>query len=135
MPTPALLRHPLLFADEAVGPVAGELRPQRQSCAAKFPGAEAPEAGVAVRANNNCVRGMGRLGRPLVVGGRELRRADSIDEAARLRVRGLESAASHALTDPDGPEKTPTMTGEELVRRGIPVADCPAAVVLAYKKK
>ncbi len=65
------------------------------------------------------------------------RRADSIYEVARLRLRGLADDAQYVVTPVDKPEGRTEMSGRELVEKGIRVeiADRPGAAVLSYKRK
>ena len=64
------------------------------------------------------------------------RRANSVRESMRVKLRGLEADAVYRLTNFDvaGPME---MTGRELLDNGFPIAikDRPGAVVIAYKKK
>jgi len=63
------------------------------------------------------------------------RRADSVYEAGRLRLRGLEPDARYRLTDLDA-GRSKQMTGLELMEQGLPVAlkERPAAVIITYQR-
>lgn len=63
------------------------------------------------------------------------RRADSIYEAARLKLRGLDAAAKYKITRFDQPDET-ELTGKELLEKGLPVSitERPAAVILKYQR-
>jgi alpha-galactosidase len=63
------------------------------------------------------------------------RRADSVYEMVRARLRGLDPEAVYALTDLDAPGTT-QMTGRRLWEDGLPIAikDQPGSVVITYKK-
>jgi alpha-galactosidase len=64
------------------------------------------------------------------------RRAESVQESARLRLRGLEQDAVYALTNLDVAGTT-EMTGRELQDTGFPIVikDQPGAVIITYRKK
>jgi len=63
------------------------------------------------------------------------RRAESIYEAARFRLRGLDADARYRLTDVDT-AKPFEMTGRELMQRGVRIdmPDQPAAAVITYRR-
>jgi alpha-galactosidase len=63
------------------------------------------------------------------------RRADSVYEAARFPLRGLEPDARYTVADLDAPAAT-EMTGRELWEKGllVRIADRPGAVVIRYQK-
>jgi alpha-galactosidase len=63
------------------------------------------------------------------------RRVDSIYEAARLRLRGLDAAATYTVTDLDRDTST-TLTGRELLDEGLPVEmrERPGAALITYRK-
>jgi alpha-galactosidase len=63
------------------------------------------------------------------------RRAQSVYESARLRLRGLDVEARYTVTTFDGPGPT-EMSGRELTERGLPVTigDQPGAAVITYKR-
>lgn len=65
------------------------------------------------------------------------RRANSIYESARLKLRGLDPQARYAVADIDDPREKQEYTGAELLERGLPVvsADQPAAKVMTYRKR
>ena len=64
------------------------------------------------------------------------RRPDSSYESARFRLRGLVAAAQYAIMDLDAPREA-TLTGQELMDQGLPVAihSRPGAVILTYTKR
>jgi alpha-galactosidase len=64
------------------------------------------------------------------------RRADSAEESARFKLRGLEPDAVYVLTNLDVAGTT-EMTGRELLERGLPVVlkERPSAAIITYKKK
>ncbi len=64
------------------------------------------------------------------------RRANSIYESARLKLRGLDAKASYILTDLDQRDAKQQSTGEELMNKGLLVTASaqPAAVVITYRK-
>lgn len=64
------------------------------------------------------------------------RRANSIYEAARLKLHGLNAGARYVLTDLDQRDAPQSLTGEELMNKGLRVtaAAQPAAVVITYQK-
>jgi alpha-galactosidase len=64
------------------------------------------------------------------------RRAESIFTAASLPLKGLDPTAKYLITDLTTNE-TQTMTGDDLMQKGIPIAmpDRPSAVALTYKKE
>ena len=63
------------------------------------------------------------------------RRGESIYEAARLRLRGLEPEASYVVCDLDA-GKTTRMDGRELMARGLPVVmqDRPGSLLVTYTR-
>ncbi|MBN1420568.1 MAG: alpha-galactosidase [Planctomycetes bacterium] len=63
------------------------------------------------------------------------RRDDSIYEAARLPLRGIDAGATYEIRDVDRGEAR-RMTGRELLDRGLPIAieGRPGAAVIAYKR-
>ena len=65
------------------------------------------------------------------------RRANSIYESARLKLRGLDPKARYAVADIDDPREKQEYTGAELLERGLSVvaADQPAAKVMTYRKR
>jgi len=64
------------------------------------------------------------------------RRAESIYETARVRLRGLDPAASYRFTDLDRPGEARTMGGADLMAAGLELAisDRPGSAVLTYEK-
>jgi alpha-galactosidase len=64
------------------------------------------------------------------------RRAESVQESARLRLRGLEQDAVYTVTNLDVAGTT-EMTGRELQDTGLPIVikDQPGAVIITYRKK
>ena len=64
------------------------------------------------------------------------RRPDSDFEAARFKLRGLETGARYIVTDLDHPSEPQTFTGEELAKHGllITIPSQPGAVVVTYKQ-
>ncbi len=64
------------------------------------------------------------------------RRPDSNFEAGRFKLRGLDSAARYAVTDLDRPDEAQTLTGEELMKRGllVTIRERPGALVITYKE-
>jgi hypothetical protein len=64
------------------------------------------------------------------------RRPDSNFEAGRFKLRGLDAGARYVVTDLDRPSDAQTLTGEELMKRGllITIPSQPGAVVLTYKQ-
>ncbi|UCH36645.1 MAG: alpha-galactosidase [Armatimonadota bacterium] len=64
------------------------------------------------------------------------RRADSIYESARLRLRGLDPDATYVVTDLDGPGETKA-TGREIMDPGVLVAcsDRPGSAVIMYRRE
>ncbi len=64
------------------------------------------------------------------------RRAESIYETARMRLRGLDPAARYLLTDLDHPGDPRKITGRELMESGLEVAISarPGSAVLTYAK-
>ncbi|MCX7425241.1 MAG: alpha-galactosidase [Planctomycetia bacterium] len=64
------------------------------------------------------------------------RRAESVQESARLRLRGLEQDAVYTLTNLDVAGTT-EMTGRELQDTGLPIVikDQPGATIITYRKK
>lgn len=63
------------------------------------------------------------------------RRADSVYEAARFKLRGLDPGAEYVLTNLDTAQSQ-TLTGRELLDKGlaVPIADQPGSAVIVYKK-
>ena len=63
------------------------------------------------------------------------RRGESVYEAARFRLRGLEPDARYAVTDLDAGAPV-EMTGRDLMEGGLPVTikDRPGAVIIVYKR-
>ena len=63
------------------------------------------------------------------------RRAESVYEAARFKLRGLDPGAEYVLTNLDSGESQ-TLAGRELLDRGlaVPIADQPGSAVIVYKK-
>ena len=74
------------------------------------------------------------LGRGMV---QAFRRAESIYESARLRLRGLDPDARYTVTDLDAPKARKHFTGRELMQRGLPVAigGQPGAALLTYRRQ
>ncbi len=64
------------------------------------------------------------------------RRANSIYESARVKLRGLDPKARYAVTDIDHPEREQELPGAELAGRGLLVVapNQPAAIVVTYRK-
>ena len=64
------------------------------------------------------------------------RRADSIYEAARLKLRALDANASYTIMNLDEPGAQKHFTGSELMQKGLHVAvkEQPGAVVITYKR-
>ena len=64
------------------------------------------------------------------------RRADSVYETARVRLRGLDPAAQYLLTDLDRPDRARKATGRELMETGLEIAlpNRPDSAVLTYEK-
>lgn len=64
------------------------------------------------------------------------RRANSIYESARVKLRGLDPKARYAVTDIDHPANAQEVTGGELAERGLLVVapNQPAAIVVTYRK-
>ena len=64
------------------------------------------------------------------------RRAGSVYEAARFRLRGLQPEAQYTVRDVDAPEPT-EVNGRELMEKGLYVAitDRPSAVILTYERR
>jgi alpha-galactosidase len=64
------------------------------------------------------------------------RRANSIYESARVKLRGLDAKARYAVTDIDKPDGTQEFTGAALADRGLLVTAPaqPSAIVLTYRK-
>lgn len=64
------------------------------------------------------------------------RRANSIYESARLRLRGLEAGARYVVTDLDRPDASREVAGRELMEQGLLVTAPaqPAAIVIRYAK-
>jgi len=64
------------------------------------------------------------------------RRPDSNFEAGRFKLRGLETAARYVVTDLDRPDEAQTLTGEELMKRGllVTIREQPGALVITYKQ-
>jgi alpha-galactosidase len=65
------------------------------------------------------------------------RRADSVYEAARLKLRGLLPEEHYQLTDIDRPERVVEAAGRELVEEGVRVeaSRAPAAVIMTYRRR
>jgi alpha-galactosidase len=63
------------------------------------------------------------------------RRAESVDAAARFKLRGLDPAGAYVLTNLDTGESQ-TLAGRELLDRGLSVAiaDQPGSAVIVYRK-
>ena len=63
------------------------------------------------------------------------RRADSVYEAARLKLRGLDPEAKYEVRDLDEP-KAKTMSGRDLMTPGllVNVKDQPGALVITYRR-
>jgi alpha-galactosidase len=63
------------------------------------------------------------------------RRAESVYEAARFKLRGLDPGAEYVLTNLDTAQSQ-TLTGRDLLGRGLPVAitDQPGSAVIVYKE-
>ena len=64
------------------------------------------------------------------------RRADSIYEAARLKLRSLHPDTNYLVTDIDAPDEQKHFTGSELMQKGLPVVvnESPGAMVIIYKR-
>ena len=64
------------------------------------------------------------------------RRAESIHEAARFKLRGLDPDAEYVLTNLDSGQSQ-TLAGRELLDTGlaVPIADQPGSAVIVYKKR
>ena len=64
------------------------------------------------------------------------RRADSIYEAACLKLRSLRPDTNYLVTDIDAPDEQKHFTGSELIQKGLPVVvnESPGAVVIIYKR-
>ena len=64
------------------------------------------------------------------------RRANSIYESARVKLRGLDAKARYVVTDLDKPDGTREFTGAELAERGVLVTAPvqPSAMVITYRK-
>ena len=64
------------------------------------------------------------------------RRVNSVYEAARLKLRGLDAKARYAVIDLDDPKAVQEITGAELTARGllVVVPTQPAAKVMKYRK-
>jgi hypothetical protein len=63
------------------------------------------------------------------------RRAESVYEAARFKLRGLDPGAEYVLTNLDSGQSQ-TLAGRELLDKGlaVPIADQPGSAVIVYKK-
>jgi len=63
------------------------------------------------------------------------RRAESVYESARFKLRGLDPDARYAVANLDAPGST-EMTGRELMERGLAISikEQPGAVVITYKR-
>ena len=63
------------------------------------------------------------------------RRADSVYEAARLKLRGLDPEAKYEVRDVDEP-KAKTLSGRDLMSPGllVNVKDQPGALVITYRR-
>lgn len=64
------------------------------------------------------------------------RRANSMYESARVKLRGLDHKARYAVTDIDNPVGKQEFTGAELAERGLLVVapNQPVAMVMTYRK-
>lgn len=64
------------------------------------------------------------------------RRPASNFEAARFKLRGLDSKATYTVCDIDHPDKSSELTGEELMNKGllVTIPEQPGAVVITYKR-
>jgi alpha-galactosidase len=64
------------------------------------------------------------------------RRAESIYESARMRLRGLDPAAHYLFTDLDHPGDPRTATGRDVMESGLDVTipDRPGSAILTYEK-
>ena len=64
------------------------------------------------------------------------RRPDSNFEAGRFKLRGLDPDARYVVSDLDRPDEARTLTGEELMKRGllITIREQPGALVITYKQ-
>jgi hypothetical protein len=65
------------------------------------------------------------------------RRAQSIYESARFKLRGLEADARYTVTNLDEPESVKELTGRELMETGLLVTapTLPSALILVYQQK
>ena len=65
------------------------------------------------------------------------RRPNSIYESARLKLHELDAKARYVVTDLDSPTGPQTLTGAELMEKGLLVTAFgqPAALVVTYAKK
>ena len=63
------------------------------------------------------------------------RRAESVYEAARFKLRGLDPGAEYVLTNLDSGQSQ-TLAGRELLDKGlaVPIADQPGSAVIVYKR-
>lgn len=64
------------------------------------------------------------------------RRSASHYESARFKLRGLDASARYVVTDLDHPERSQTITGAELMEKGLRAESSmqPEALVFAYRK-
>ena len=64
------------------------------------------------------------------------RRPDSNFEAGRFKLRGLDPVARYLVSDLDRPDDAQTLTGDELMKRGllVTILEQPGAVVMTYKQ-
>lgn len=64
------------------------------------------------------------------------RRAESIYEAAQVKLRGLEATARYRLTNLDQPEAAQEISGANLMKDGVrlTIPEQPGAVVLTYQR-
>jgi alpha-galactosidase len=64
------------------------------------------------------------------------RRAQSHYESARFRLHGLDANARYTVTDLDHPDRSQTITGAELMEKGLRAESSmqPEALVFAYRK-
>ena len=65
------------------------------------------------------------------------RREDSIYEAARVKLRGLDPSATYVVFDIDAPGKETRITGDALMQRGlrVEVSQQPGAVIYVYRSR
>jgi alpha-galactosidase len=64
------------------------------------------------------------------------RRAESVNEAARLKLRGLDPGAEYVLTNLDTGQSQ-MVAGRALLDKGlsVPIADQPGSAVFVYQKR